>query len=139
MQCRNTGLSPAASQPRLKSCALPLCLCPVPSSAARRPTCSSRHQRCHLCAHVQPQCRTALSEGFAIRCHNPWCVTLVVLKLPFLAEEINYSLVVVWAKEMLKLLIRFQHHSDTVVLVPFPGTLQFTSVRALCTSLRHTA
>lgn len=52
MQCRNTGLSPAASQPRLKSCALPLCLCPVPSSAARRPTCSSRHQRCHLCAHV---------------------------------------------------------------------------------------
>lgn len=32
---------------------------------------------------------------------------------------------------MLKLLIWFQHHSDTVVLIRFPGTVQFTSVRAL--------
>lgn len=56
-------------------------------------------------------------------------MTLLASKQPFLAE-MHYSRVV-WAKEMLKLLTWFQHRSDTVVLVLFPGTVELTSARAL--------
>lgn len=67
-----------------------------------------------LCMRVLSHgCRTAAREGSAVPWGHSWCVTLVALKQPFLAEEMCYSLVVVWAKEMLKGLVRSQWHGCT--------------------------